>query len=61
MTKNKPTFKDSLKENKPCPKCGGHIIHLHGGGWDYDREYCYSCDYEVEYDTSSDDDEEVEV
>ena len=49
-------FEQSLKDEKPCPKCKKYVIHLHGGGWDYDRKYCSNreCDYEVEYDTSTD-------
>ncbi len=40
-----------------CPKCKAPIIFVHGGGWDYDIEYCSSrngCDYEVEYETTTD-------
>ena len=48
-------FKDRVDKYHKCPKCKSIIIFIHGGGIDYDREYCINseCDYEVEYETSS--------
>ena len=23
-----------------CPKCGGKLLAMYGGGWDYDRKIC---------------------
>ena len=51
------TFKERVDKNHVCPKCKSVIIFIHGGGWDYDVEYCSSrngCDYEVEYETTTD-------
>lgn len=46
-------FIKSLIADKPCPECGSVVIHIHGGGWDYDRKHCSKCDYEVEYETTT--------
>jgi len=50
------SFKDRVDKHHECPKCKSHIIFIHSGGWDYDIEYCSNreYDYEVEYDTSTD-------
>ena len=51
----KNEFEKSVEQEKPCPKCKSYVIHLYGGGWDYDRKYCSdkACDYEVEYETTT--------
>ena len=44
---------EEMKDEKPCPECGCHVTRVHGDGFYYDREFCSRCDYEDEYETSS--------
>ena len=51
------TFKEDAEKDDKCHKCGNTVIYLCGGGWDNDRAYCsdfIGCDYEKEYETSTD-------
>lgn len=42
-------------KNEICPKCGGQLYMMYGGGWDYDRIVCHTrlCDYEIELETTT--------
>lgn len=46
-----------FEPDKPekCPICGAEIRKEYGCGWDYDIDFCsnWHCDYEVEYETST--------
>ena len=50
--------RDEAKELK-CPRCGSNMLFLYGGGFDYDRALCSNrkCDYEKEYESSTNGDE----
>lgn len=52
-----PTFAEAvLKRHRlRCPKCGEHVLCVHGSGWDYDLLWCsaYGCDWEHEYESTS--------
>jgi ribosomal protein S27AE len=47
-------FRPEMREY--CPRCGSELIAMYGVGWDYDRKVCgkRGCDYEIEFETTTD-------
>lgn len=48
-------MKFKFKENQLCPECKSIMLMMYGCGWDYDRLICGNrdCDFEVEFDSST--------